>query len=305
MNESMTELRAVLFMLDGDAGEPQTRTQQELGRACAHLAACGIDAEWEVCGKTAETGENAEDEVCAGQVPQKDALILTDSEWILREMTDAGFAAAGYLHDDVQNVPGASYLIAEADEISPEDYEKIYDRLTGRPWTILVTERVIVRETTAEDADRLYECYDAQALRFLTPLPDKETQLRNMASYREKVYGFYGFGEWSLIDKESGAFIGLMGFEPFAQGEEAVHFGFLLHPDWRGKGIACECGRALLAYGERCLGFSVIRAEASPENKDSVGLLQKLGFALVGTGEDNGKIEEIYEYRTAAKMPRY
>jgi len=300
MNGTSAKLSKIRFVLDKKAEELSEQTRQELSRACARLSACDIDADWQ-CGKEAV---GAFPDTAAYPDAKDGMLILTDSAHILRSAVDAGRAAAGYLHDGMKNVEGASFLIAEADEVEPADYEKIYDRLTGRPWTILETTRTVIRETTAEDADRLYACYDAKALRFLAPLPAREEQLRNMASYREKVYGFYGFGEWSVLEKESGLFIGLMGFEPFVQGEEAVRFGYLFHPDFRGKGYALECGKALIEYGERQLGFDVIRAETSPDNTASRALLKKLGFAFYGTEEKDGKIVEVFEHRAATSLQR-
>ncbi len=188
----------------------------------------------------------------------------------------------------------ASYIVSGPDEIAPDDYCKIYERLTDQPWTILATDRILVRETAEADMDGLYGCYDEEALRFVEGLPSRELQREAMRSYREKVYGFYGFGQWSLIDRESGQFAGLMGYEPFRRGEEAVSFGYILHPDFRGKGYAFEAGKAILEYGKNVLGFSAVQAAADRENIASVSLLERLGFKRLQTQEKGGKIEEIY-----------
>ena len=263
----------IVFMIKTRA-EEGAHIPEEIIRACEVLSAAGLPATV----KKAETflAKNTEDF-------SANALFLTDDVKTYERLKAAGEAVCVYAENVDQigdGFAGASYIVTQPDEVDVEDYRKVYERLKGLPWTILTTDRIRVRETVEEDMEEMYACYDAQALSFLTPLPDRETQRKNMASYREKVYGFFGFGEWSLISKETGELIGLMGYEPFTKGEEAVSFGYLLHPKFRGQGLALEAGEAILRYGEEALGFTEIRAVTDKENERSIHLLKKLGFSF-------------------------
>ena len=70
-------------------------------------------------------------------------------------------------------------------------------------------------------------------------------------------------------------------------------FGFLLGPEWRGKGIAREVCGALLQYGVSELGFTCIRADARNDNTPSVRLLEKLGFVPAGRCEPEKDSETV------------
>ena len=71
-------------------------------------------------------------------------------------------------------------------------------------------------------------------------------------------------------------------------------FGFLISPELRGTGIAFEVCSALLQYGFSQLGFARVRADAKKENTASLRLLRRLGFTLLGEG-DEGKLVFILD----------
>jgi RimJ/RimL family protein N-acetyltransferase len=59
-------------------------------------------------------------------------------------------------------------------------------------------------------------------------------------------------------------------------------FGYwLARPDW-GRGLATEAGTAVLAYGFEVLGLKLIRSGVYTENRGSLRVQQKLGFAAIG-----------------------
>ena len=281
--------------------EEGARIPEEIIRACDTLSMAGVPASV----REAEAFLAEE-----GTLFPSDTLYLTNDAGAYGRLKQAGAAVCVYAEQAESVDPafaGASYIVTQPDEVDVEDYEKVYERLRGLPWTILTTDRIVVRETVEEDMEEMYACYDAVALSFLTPLPDRETQRRNMASYREKVYGFFGFGEWSLISRETGELIGLMGYEPFTKGIEAVSFGYLLHPKFRGRGLALEAGEAVLRYGEEVLGFTEIRAVTDAENERSIRLLKKLGFSFsekaLSVTEENGDAAREREIYIRRKSP--
>ncbi len=72
---------------------------------------------------------------------------------------------------------------------------------------------------------------------------------------------------------------------------EDVDVGFALLPKFRGKGYAYESASAVMAYAKRTFGLNRSIAIASPNNYDSIELLEKLGFSFESTIElsDDGE----------------
>lgn len=281
----------IIFCLKPDNELPEEAAQmrsRETERTAAWLAECGIDTE--MCSPEAFRAMQCDPE----------AVLFTDSGPLCAEGIRNGWKVLGYLHggNPAESFPGAEYVLQEPDEIDRDSWQKIGERLQGMPWTILRTERCVVRELTEDDLDSLYELYDEQALRFLEGMSaDREKEREILKAYIREVYGFYGCGVWGVFLKENdsrpGKLIGRAGYEPFQAGDEAVSFGYLIHPDFRGQGYAEEVCSALIRYGLKELGFPAVRAVTASDNLASIRLLRRIGFRqagddtwLIGAGSD-------------------
>ena len=238
----------------------------------------------------AEKAKAAEAEVRAG-LPE--TLFVCECGSILRDLLDRGAFVIGYAHGDNigESFSGAPYIVQEPDLVDADSYVKMYERAAGLPWTILETERCIVREFTPEDLDGIYALYDRQACRFLEPPSDDRGREEDiLRAYIDRIYGLYGFGHWAVLLKDDpGTLIGRVGYSAITSRQEQeaqalgipgldADFGFLIGAGWRGKGIAEEVCRALLQFGLSELGFRCIRADARNDNTASLRLLGKLGF---------------------------
>ena len=144
-------------------------------------------------------------------VPAPDAaremLFLCGSGQTLRGLREKGLCAAGYSHAENagESFSGAPYVLQEPDLVDRDSYCKIYEREAGLPWTILETERCLVREFTAEDLDGIYALYDDEARRFLEPPSEDRAHEREiLEAYIRRIYGLYGFGHWAVLEKEPG-----------------------------------------------------------------------------------------------------
>jgi RimJ/RimL family protein N-acetyltransferase len=64
---------------------------------------------------------------------------------------------------------------------------------------------------------------------------------------------------------------------------EGVHeIGYILRPDFTGRGLAREAVHAVIAFGFSTLGLRRICADIDPENTASVNLVEAIGFKLEG-----------------------
>lgn len=222
-----------------------------------------------------------------------DTLFITDSQRLLRRLADEGAAVCAYRHgaNQGEDLGGADYILMEPQWVDRDSLVKIWQRQRGLPWTILETRRCVVREFVPGDLDAVYGLYDDLACRFLEPpSADRKKEREILDAYIRRVYRLAGYGNWAVTDKESGALVGRMGFSfppaNWAGPDIDAVYGYLVHPDFRQRGIARETGRALLDYGFEQLGFETIGADASIFNSISDKILKSFGFVSVAEEEN-------------------
>jgi RimJ/RimL family protein N-acetyltransferase len=94
-------------------------------------------------------------------------------------------------------------------------------------------------------------------------------------------YEKFGFGMYVVEVRESGTPIGLCGFVK-RDWLPDVDIGFAFLPQYRSQGYARESASAVRRYGHEVLGLTRIVAIVSPENADSIRLLEKIGLRFEG-----------------------
>ena len=184
-------------------------------------------------------------------------------------MQEAGFYTAGLHHEGNHDIffEGASYVIEEIGEITFSVYDEIYRRLAGLPLMITWTERLLFY--------RIYR--DPSITKYMEDLfEDPEEEIAYMKEYIRQIYGFYGYGMWT-VQLLSGEVIGRAGLS-VREGYELPELGFVIDRDCQGQGYAEEACRAVLAYGKKELSFAHVQALVEEENLPSRNLLAKLGF---------------------------
>ena len=225
--------------------------------------------------------------------PEYSALYLADSKRLLQMLSDRGAAYCAYSHSANQgeDLKPADYILMEPQWVDRDSLVKIWQRQRHLPWTILETERCIVREFVTGDLEAICGLYDDEARRFLeAPSEDPDKERKILAAYIDRVYPLCGYGHWAVLDRGTGKLIGRFGFSfPKASAPGPVpdaSFGYLLHKDRRGRGIAREVCAALLEYGFSQLGFETVGADAEAANAASVKILQSFGFKEVAREKD-------------------
>lgn len=174
----------------------------------------------------------------------------------------------------------------------PEEFLwRVWLRRQSLPWHICETRRLALREMTEEDLDFLYEMQESgEAGRFLERLNgDREEERQKLEAYRRQMYGFYGFGIWMVIEKESGACVGRAGLQ-MRDGFEEPELGFAIAEKYRRRGYAEEACLAVLEYAEDELELSKVRAVVDEENINSRRLCEKLGFFVDKRSELDGRM---------------
>ncbi len=228
------------------------------------------------------TGINKEELAGLGLSDWKESLYLTDNPAFASLLSGRDYPVLAYIHDGNRDKSfgNVKYVIEGFEDVDKEYFVRVWQRLVGKPWHILDTERCSIRETTVEDLEAFYELYSAPSItEYMENLfTDRDEERVYIETYAKTVYEFYGYGMWTVTSKETGEVMGRAGIS-MREGFEDPELGFMIGIPWQGKGIATEICRKILEYAAEELGFFRVIAFVQPGNQQSIGLLQKLGFA--------------------------
>ena len=237
-------------------------------KACEALNNSGYDAE--MCAPA--------EAVCK---VRDDMLYLADDAETVKRLADASAKVCGFMHgtNKQERFPGLKYVFDDVDEVDSDSYRKAWERLAGCPWTIAKTDRLLIRETTIDDLEALYDIYsDPRITRYQDGLyEDREAEKQYMKDYIEKIYGLMGFGIWSLVRLDDNTLIGRAGLSA-ANGFDNIELGFTVGVPWQRQGYAYEACSQILRFAEWVLGVTRVYASVKHGNTASAGLCVKLGF---------------------------
>jgi len=155
----------------------------------------------------------------------------------------------------------------------------------GEPFTVIETERLILRSWLASDAPALYGLASDPDVGPAAGWPPHES-VEDSANIIETVLGTPE--TYAVVLRETGELVGCAGFNsgeaasmPLGEGE--LELGYWIgRPHW-GRGYATEAARAVVERGFGALGLSGIHAACFDGNDRSLNVLDKLGFSHTRT----------------------
>lgn len=147
------------------------------------------------------------------------------------------------------------------------------------------TERLRFRDWTREDLPPFRKMNkDPQVMRYFpSTLEDAETDA--FFERIQKEFSSSGYGLYAVELKETGEFIGFIGFHEAsfpAAFTPCIEIGWRLKASAFGKGYATEGARACIAYGFQELKFPEIYSFTAKINLPSERVMQKIGMIKVG-----------------------
>ncbi len=193
-----------------------------------------------------------------------------------------GFAVYDNKKSKAASFADALYVIDLVSSLDAERIDRMLYRYLRLPWKIAETKRCVIRETTEEDLDALYEIYSEPSITRYTEglYEDRKEELDYTRAYIDEMYRFYEFGIWSVLDRESRKLIGRAGFSTRKSFPEP-ELGYVIAVPYQRQGIATEVCRKLLSYAVEYLNFTSINAFTRADNTASVSLLKRLGFVYI------------------------
>lgn len=152
--------------------------------------------------------------------------------------------------------------------------------LNFTPFPELKTERLVLRRILMEDAQALFEMRsDERVMQFLDrprakSIADAENLIRLIDHDIENNIGI----TWGVSLTGTSRLIGTMGFWNITKAHFRAEIGYLLHPDFQGKGLMIESAKKTIDFGFREMELHSIEANINPNNLRSAKMLEKCGF---------------------------
>lgn len=231
--------------------------------------------------------------------------LVTDDPQLALEMEKRGVCCIGYQDSsDPTYFPGAEAVITSFEELLPSFFLQICYHFYGIPLVIARTERLVIRESTMEDFPELYRISREEGNdRYTeTMCGEWDVEREKFQAYIRQVYAYYGFGLWTVLEKETGKIVGRCGlFLPSSERKEAtvwtkgtssnteeihgtqhgMEMGYLIGKAYRRRGYAFEMCSAVLEYAAENFEDMPIYVRIHRENAASRKLAEKLGFRQV------------------------
>ncbi|MFF2479514.1 GNAT family N-acetyltransferase [Paenibacillus sp. NPDC058071] len=159
------------------------------------------------------------------------------------------------------------------------------------PFPDLKTERLLLRELTAGDAESLFRYFSDDRV---TDYYDLETFTETsqalalietwQAGWRQDICLRFGIA----LSHDPSNIIGTCGFHGWRREHSRTQIGYELNPAYWGKGIMAEALAAVIEFGFEQMGWNRIEALIHSANDRSRQLLEKSGF------REEGYLREYY-----------
>jgi RimJ/RimL family protein N-acetyltransferase len=156
----------------------------------------------------------------------------------------------------------------------------------------LETERLRLRSLRSADFNDYATLYsDSEVLRYLTGAGSQPWDRGRAWRHLSFVRGHWlmaGTGSWAVEHKETGAFIGVIGFsEP--EGWPGLELAWILGRRWWGFGYATEGAQAALEWAFTQWNRDRVISLIHPGNQRSIRVAERLGEILQGRLMHNGR----------------
>ncbi|MBQ8331522.1 MAG: GNAT family N-acetyltransferase [Clostridia bacterium] len=160
----------------------------------------------------------------------------------------------------------------------------------------LETPRLLLRQMRVSDAEDMFDYAareDVTTYLLWSPHPTQSYT----AEYLRYIRGRYSLGEfydWAVVEKESGRMIGTCGFTRFDFPHNCGEIGYVLSPDYHGRGYGTEAASRVLRFGFEELGLHRIEAKFMKGNEASLHVMEKLGMTFEGYRRDGMLVKSAY-----------
>lgn len=148
------------------------------------------------------------------------------------------------------------------------------------PFHELETERLLLRRVVESDVNEVFALRsNAETMQYI-PRPlvtSNEEALEHIRMIEDKIVADEGIN-WAITLKGNSKLLGIIGHYRIKPEHYRSEIGYMLLPDYQGKGIITEAIKAVVAYGFDQMKLHSIEAIIDPANTASAMVLEKNGF---------------------------
>lgn len=163
------------------------------------------------------------------------------------------------------------------------------------PFPNLETERLLLRRVDVKDVNEIIALRSNPETMKYIPRPlvkTTEDALEHIAMMDAKIENNEGIN-WAITQKGNPKLIGVIGHYRIKPEHYRAEIGYMLLPEFSGKGIISEAVKEVVKYGFKGMQLHSIEAVIDPENNASAKVLEKNGFVK----EAHLKENEFFEGR--------
>lgn len=168
--------------------------------------------------------------------------------------------------------------------------------LNFTPFPILTSERLIFREISESDVNEVFLLRsNPENMKFIPRplLKNHKDALEHIKIIQNKINKNEGIN-WVICLKDNPKMIGLLGHYIINPEHYRSEIGYMILPEYHGKGIVTEAVEKLLDYGFNNLKLNSIEAIIDPSNICSERVLQKNNFVKEAHLKENICFEGIF-----------
>ena len=163
------------------------------------------------------------------------------------------------------------------------------------PFPNLETERLFLIRVDVKDVNEIIVLRSNPETMKYIPKPLVKTiedALEHIAMMDAKIENNEGIN-WAITQKDNPKLIGVIGHYRIKPEHYRAEIGYMLLPEFSGKGIISEAVKEVVKYGFKGMQLHSIEAVIDPENNASAKVLEKNGFVK----EAHLKENEFFEGR--------
>jgi ribosomal-protein-alanine N-acetyltransferase len=163
------------------------------------------------------------------------------------------------------------------------------------PFPNLETERLLLRRVDSNDIKEIFALRSNPETMKYIPRPlvkTDEDALEHIAMIDSKIDSNEGIN-WAITLKYNPKLIGVIGHYRIKPENYRAELGYMLLPEYHGKGIVSEAVKEAVKYGFQVMKLNSLEAIIDPDNHASAKVLEKNGFVK----EAHLKENEFYEGR--------
>jgi len=156
------------------------------------------------------------------------------------------------------------------------------------PFPLLITDRLVLRQLESQDDDEIFFLRSDETVNKYLVAPIAKS-IGDARDFIQKINTGVANSEWiywAITVKNNNKLIGTICIWNIEPEENKAEIGYVLHPGLQGKGLMQEAVRTVIEYGFKQMKLQCLDAVLHPDNKRSILLLERNGFAYAEESGD-------------------